>query len=267
MYSVLFVGDIVAKTGREMLLSSLGDIITKYSPNLVIANGENAAGGLGLDVKTAKEIYDAGVQLITSGNHIWHKKEFIPYLNENSERVIRPINYPSGAPGSGSLIFEDKAKGVTIGVANALGRVFIPDLLSCPFRALDQLLETEFSKANIKFIDFHAEATSEKVAMGHFLDGRVSAVVGTHTHVQTADERILANGTAYISDVGMCGPRDGVIGVEAKYVIDRFITGRPTKFDSAKGAAILNAVYICFDENTGKAISIARIKEEKENSK
>ncbi len=258
MTKILFLGDVVGKPGRVALGHKLGSICSREKPDLVIANGENAAGGLGLDPGTAKEIFDAGVDVITTGNHIWKKREINSSLAANGSRILRPLNYPPGAPGSGVGIFE-ATNGQRVGVVNAIGRVFMPDYVDCPFRGVDSVLQDELKDVNIIFVDFHCEATSEKVAMGLYLDGRVSVVVGTHTHVQTADERVLPKGTAYITDVGMCGPRESVIGMSPEHIIERFLTSRPTRFEVPAGTSIINGVVVEVEETTGKANSIKRI--------
>lgn len=258
MFTILFLGDVVGRPGRKVLTEHLGQLRAEHKPDLVIVNGENSAGGLGIDPTTSKEIFAAGADLITTGNHIWNRKEFIPVLEKQSDRILRPINFAPGAPGTGALRWRSPS-GVEVGVINAMGRIFMTELLDCPFRSVEQALENELAGCQILFLDFHGEATSEKVAMAHFLDGRVTAVVGTHTHVQTADERIFPKGLAYISDVGMCGPSDGIIGVEAAPVVEKFLSGRPMRFEVSNGAPMINGVVIACDETTGKASSIARI--------
>jgi metallophosphoesterase (TIGR00282 family) len=256
MIKILFLSDIVGRSGRKIVSESLKELKNAHKPDIIIANGENAAGGLGLDLKTADEIFKAGVDIITSGNHIWSKREICKYLDSN-KNIIRPANYPNGAPGRGFLIFElpDSKK---LAVTNFIGRVFIPDLVDCPFRKADEILEGLKNKVDFIFVDFHAEATSEKVAFAHYLDGRVSAVVGTHTHVQTADERILEQGTAYITDAGMCGASDGVIGSNKKLIIEKFITGRPTKFELAGGSPKINGVIIELNNPENGKVAMAK---------
>jgi metallophosphoesterase (TIGR00282 family) len=246
---ILAIGDIVGKPGRKAISQLLPGLRQQYGLDLVIANGENAAGGVGLTLATAKELLDGGVDVLTSGNHIWAQKEIIPYLDSDMP-ILRPLNYPPGVPGKGYLVI----KGVA--VVNLMGRVFIGDL-DCPFRAMDQLLAKLEPK--IIIVDFHAEATSEKVAMGRYLDGRVSAVLGTHTHVGTIDAQLLPKGTAYVSDIGMSGPIDSVIGDDAEAVIQRFLTQMPHRLGVGKGKAALNAMLLRVDDDTGKAISIERI--------
>lgn len=255
--AILFIGDVVGRPGRHYLQKHLSSLISETGADLTIANGENSAGGLGIDAKCAEELFRAGVDIITSGNHVWNRREFIPYLNGHSDKITRPINYPDGAPGSGFCIIKTK-DGSPVLVLNAIGRVFMPDLVDCPFGAIDKLLK-EHDAIKIKILDFHAEATSEKIAIGFCFDGRLSAVIGTHTHVQTADERILSSGTAYISDVGMCGPWESVIGVQADTIIKRFKTSLPTRFEVATGDVVCGAVLLKCDKTTGKTNSIKRI--------
>lgn len=258
MIKILFLGDIVSKTGRKIVKEVLPELKSQYEPSVTIANGENAAGGFGLDLSTCDEILSAGVELITTGNHIWKKKDIVKYLESKSQKLIRPANYPEGSPGNGFLIHV-LPNGQTLGLANVMGRVFLSDLIDCPFRKIDEILSGPLSDCDYTFVDFHAEATSEKVAFGYHLDGRATIVVGTHTHVQTADERLLPEGTAYITDVGMCGPYDGVIGMDKDTIIKRFMSARSENFGSAKGRAQLNAVLITLDEATKKALKIERI--------
>jgi hypothetical protein len=238
----------------------LPDLRKEYSPDLIVANGENSAGGLGIDPRCADEIWAAGVDVISSGNHIWKKKTLLPYLEQHEDKLIRPYNFPPSAPGRGWTLWKSHS-GYSVAILNLQGRVFMTDLIDCPFRALDDLLAGEAGQADYIFLDFHAEATSEKIALAKYADGRIQMMVGTHTHVQTADERVLANGTAYITDAGMCGPAEGVIGVRADSIVDRFINARPTQFELAKGPAIVNAVF--FEVNEQKEIlRIERIRRE-----
>jgi metallophosphoesterase (TIGR00282 family) len=253
---LLMIGDIVGRPGRRAVKDNLPDLINQFLIDVVIANGENAAGGNGITREIAKEIFSCGVDLITMGNHVWNQKEIFSYINQEN-RIIRPANYPPGAPGNGSVIFKTKS-GINLGVINASGRVFLQEL-DCPFRKIDEIVNSMVGKTNLILVDFHAEATSEKVAMGWFLDGRVSAVCGTHTHVQTADERILPGGTAYITDVGMTGPRDSVIGVKKEIIIERFLTQIPRRFEVTDGLYQFNAVLIDVDEESGLATGIERI--------
>lgn len=257
MFKILFLGDIVGKPGRRAVSEHLVSLKEELQPNLVIANGENSAGGVGIETKLAEEIFHYGVDVITTGNHIWNRREIFPYLETNAHRIIRPGNYPEGAAGKGFCLLEKD--GLKIAIVNAQGRVFMAELVDCPFRYLDKLLQNELQGCDLIFVDFHAEATSEKMAFGNYLDGRVSVVVGTHTHVQTADERILPKGTAYISDVGMCGPRDSVIGGETEKIVKRFITGIPHKFDVADAKGMINGVIVSFDKQTKKTAKIERV--------
>jgi metallophosphoesterase (TIGR00282 family) len=245
---ILAIGDIVGKPGRRAVSTLLPGLRQQYGLNLVIANGENAAGGIGLTPETAKELIDAGVDVITSGNHIWAQKEIFPYL-DGQLPIVRPLNYPPGVPGRGYIVVGKAA------VVNIMGRTFIGNL-DCPFQAMDKLLGE--LKEKIIIVDFHAEATSEKVAMGRYLDGRVSAVLGTHTHVGTIDTQILAGGTAYVTDIGMTGPTDSIIGDDPEAVLQRFLTGIHHRLSVGKGKPALSAVMVDID-NKGKAQSIERI--------
>jgi metallophosphoesterase (TIGR00282 family) len=251
---ILAIGDIIGKPGRKAISQLLPGLRQQYGLELVIANAENAAGGVGLTLATARELLDSGADVLTSGNHIWAEKEIIPYLDGDMP-IIRPLNYPPGAPGKGYL-----ATG-KVAVVNLLGRTFIGDF-DCPFRAMDQLLAN--LKQRIIIVDFHAEATSEKVAMGRYLDGRVSAVLGTHTHVGTIDTQLLPQGTAYVSDIGMTGPLDSVIGDDTEAVIQRFLTAIPRRLSVGKGKVAFNAILVRVDDDTGKATSIERIYREVE---
>lgn len=248
---ILAIGDIIGKPGRKAVEEILPGLYSEYNIDLVIGNGENAAGGLGLTPRIAEELFDSGIDVITTGNHIWAYKEIIPYLN-SGPALLRPLNYPPTNPGRGYLCKNNAL------IANLLGRVFIGHF-DCPFRAMDQLL-TEFEHKSIPIIvDFHAEATSEKVAMGRYLDGRVSAVLGTHTHVGTVDAQILPRGTAYVTDIGMVGPIASVIGDDTNSVLDRFLTQIPSRLSVGKGKVNFDAILVEVDENTGKAVGITRI--------
>ena len=250
------IGDIVGQPGRQVVKELLPGLRQQYGFSLVIANAENVAGGLGLTSTTAEELLSAGVEVLTSGNHIWAQKEIIPYL-DGKMPILRPLNYPPGVPGKGYIVNRQAM------VVNLIGRTFMSDV-DCPFRAIDQLLTEVKSKPPVIIVDFHAEATSEKVAMGRYLDGRVSAVLGTHTHVGTSDSRLLPQGTAYVTDVGMTGPVDSVIGMETEVVIQRFLTGIPHRMSVARGKTMFNAVLLRVDEKSGRAISIDRIYKEAE---
>ncbi len=253
---VLFIGDIVGKVGRTAVKALLPNLTDKYKVDLVIVNGENIAGGFGLTEALVTELFKMGVHVITTGNHVWDKKEFVHYISKDN-RVLRPINYPPGVPGYGSLVFT-APNGQKVAVLNLQGRVFMANL-DCPFRAAEAELQSLAKETKVIIIDFHAEATSEKVAFGYFVDGRASAVIGTHTHVQTADEKILANGTAYITDVGMTGPSTSVIGIDVDQIIQRFLTVMPSRFETAQGQGILSAVVVEINSDTGRATGIQRI--------
>ena len=253
---LLFVGDIVGKPGRTILARALPLLVQRDALDFVVANVENSAGGFGVTRETAEAILAMGVQVMTSGNHIWDKKEALDYVTREA-RLLRPLNYAAGAPGRGSGVFSTRA-GVQVAVVNAMGRVHMP-LVDDPFAALDREIARLREITPIVVVDFHAEVTSEKIALAWHLDGRASLVVGTHTHVATADERVLPGGTACITDVGMTGPHDGVIGVEKVPAIARFLTGLPTRFDTATGDPRLNAVLVDIDEATGRARTITRV--------
>jgi metallophosphoesterase (TIGR00282 family) len=251
---VLSIGDIIGRPGRQIVHKLLGGLREQYGIDLVIANGENAAGGFGLSVSTAQELLDDNVDVITSGNHIWAQKDILPCLDSDMP-VLRPLNFPPGVPGRGYL-----ATGKAL-VVNLIGRTFM-SAVDCPFRAMDKLLAELDSKPPVIIVDFHAEATSEKVAMGRYLDGRVSAVLGTHTHVGTIDAQILPGGTAYVTDIGMAGPSDSIIGDDVDAVIRRFLTAMPHHLSVGKGKPILNAILVEVDGKSGKAVSIERITRE-----
>lgn len=249
---ILMIGDVIGKPGRRAVQSIVPSLRQEHGIDLVIANGENTAGGFGLTMDTAYELLENGVDVLTSGNHIWDQKEIIPYLEEGLP-LVRPANYPD-APGRGTLVHND------VLIVNLMGRVFMPPL-DCPFRAADKILKDSQTAEtpSVIIVDFHAEATSEKQAMGWYLDGRVSAVVGTHTHVGTVDKRVLPQGTAYITDVGMTGPLDSVIGSEIGPVMDRFLTGLPQRLTVANGPVMMNSVLIDVDKESGKALAIERL--------
>jgi len=248
---ILTIGDIIGKPGRTAVKEILPGLCYEHKIDLVVGNGENAAGGLGLTPSTAEELFDSGIDVITTGNHIWAYKEIIPYL-DSEPPLLRPLNYPPTNPGRGYLL---KKK---VLIVNLVGRVFIGNF-DCPFRAMDQLLAELEHKSIPIIVDFHAEATSEKVAMGKYLDGRVSAVLGTHTHVGTIDAHILPGGTAYVTDIGMVGPIDSVIGDDPDSVLDRFLTQMPSRLSVGKGKVSFDAILVEVDENTGKAVDIKRI--------
>ena len=254
---ILFIGDIIGEPGRKMVKQALPDLLRTHVPDLIIANGENAAGGFGLTPAIADELFALGIHVLTSGNHVWDKKEIEPYLAKQ-ERLIRPANYPEGTAGFGSTVVPTDGAG-KIAVLNLEGRVFMSNLED-PFRVAEREIERLRKEAKVVIIDFHAEATSEKAALAWHLDGKASAVLGTHTHVQTADERILPGGTAFMTDVGMTGPSDSVIGVRKEDAINRFLTQRPHKFEIPKGPVHLDAVVLDVDQKSGKARSIIRVK-------
>ncbi len=256
-FRILFVADVVGHPGREAVKAILPGLKKELHPNLTIVNGENAAGGFGLTAKIAAELKGSGADVITTGNHVFAQKEFVPELPQ-LERVLRPANYPPAAPGQGSCVVE--AGGRQALVMNLMGRVFM-DSLDDPFRAADAILAAN-PGIRIVFCDMHAEATSEKTAMGWYLDGRASAVVGTHTHIPTADARVLPKGTAYVTDVGMVGPRDSCIGMDKDVVLQRFLTGVPNRFVVASGPVTFNSVLVTINAPTGRATSIQRVDRE-----
>jgi metallophosphoesterase (TIGR00282 family) len=254
--NILFIGDIVGSPGREAINKLLPELKKEYQLQFIIANAENAAGGSGITQKVADELFKSGIDVLTSGDHIWKKREIFEIINQEP-RILRPLNFPVGALGKGSGLFKTK-EGEAIGVINVNGRVFM-EALECPFRTSIEAVETLAKQTNLIIVDIHAEATSEKIALGWYLDGKVSAVLGTHTHIQTADERILPGGSAFITDVGMTGPYDSVIGRRIEDVLERFITSIPTRFEVAKDNIQLHAVVLDIDEKTGKTRSIVRI--------
>ena len=253
---ILFIGDIVGSPGRKAVNKLLPGLKEEYSLDFVIANAENASGGSGIVPKVAEELFNSGVDVITSGDHIWKKSEIYELLGRE-KRILRPVNFPASSPGKGSGIFKTK-KGEKIGVINVNGRVFM-EALDCPFKTTLGAQKELVGETKMIIVDIHAEATSEKVALGWYLDGKVSAVLGTHTHIQTADERILPQGTAYLTDAGMCGPYDSVIGRKVENVLERFITGLPVRFEVAEGNIQLCGAVLDIDERTGKARSIERV--------
>ena len=252
--NVLFVGDVVGHQGRRAVAGLLPGLQREFGIDFTIANCENAAGGFGLTKKVADELLSCGIDVITSGNHIWDKREMVPFL-DSMDMVLRPHNYPPGVPGRGCGVYRT-GNDLKIGVVNLQGRVFMRPI-DCPFRVADMLLE-QIQDA-ITLVDIHAEATSEKIAMGWYLDGRVAAVVGSHTHVQTADERVRPGGAAYITDAGMTGSFDSVIGIEKEAIINRFLTGIPNRFDQAREDARLSGVVISIESKSRKAVGITRV--------
>ena len=253
---ILFVGDIVGEPGRRVIMKRLHKLITQHQVDLAIGNAENAAGGFGITPDIAGELFDLGLSVITLGNHAWDKKEAVNFI-QNDSRVLRPANYPEGVPGRGALVVETVA-GESLGILQVMGRVFMP-ILDCPFRVAEREVTALQEQTRAIIVDMHAETTSEKAAMGHYLDGKVSAVVGTHTHIQTADNHILPKGTAYLTDIGMTGPVNSVIGMKADMVIQKFLTQMPRRFEVASGPAVLCAALLEIDGLTGKAVDIQRI--------
>jgi metallophosphoesterase (TIGR00282 family) len=253
---LLFVGDIVGRPGRELIRRGLAALREYHQIDLVIGNVENAAAGFGITREIGDELLDRGLDVMTSGNHIWDRKEAIDYIG-TEPRLLRPANYPAAVPGNGSYLARTSG-GVSVGVVNVMGRVFMVNI-DDPFAVVLKEIEALKQRARVIFVDFHAEATSEKIAMGWHLDGKVTAVVGTHTHVQTADERVLPRGTAFLTDVGMTGPHDSIIGVEVEAALARFLTGMPARFETAEGNPRLNAAVIEADEETGHALEIERL--------
>lgn len=265
LVKLFFIGDIVGEPGRRAVKQLLPRLRQRHRVDVIIANGENSAGGSGITPKTAEEIFSAGVDIITSGDHLWDQKE-VSALLENEKRFLRPLNYPPGTPGQGSVIFEVRAPHsalhtpIPIAVLNLQGRTFMP-VLENPFLIAKAEVDRVRPQTKIIFVDFHAEATSEKISLARMLDGRVSAVVGTHTHVQTADEQIFPGGTAYLSDAGFTGPHESVLGREIEPVIKRFLTSQPQRFEVAKGRVLLQGLVVEVDELTGAALNVLRISE------
>jgi len=261
---LLFIGDIVGRPGRRVVKELLPKLREQHALDFVIANGENSAGGAGITPETAREIFSAGVDVITSGDHLWDQKEVLELL-ANEKRFLRPLNYPPEAPGQSSGVFEilNSKMGMrgAVAVLNAQGRTFMQPQLENPFLLAAAEVKRLREQTRIIFVDFHAEATSEKIAFGRFLDGQVSAVIGTHTHVQTADEQIFPGGTAYLTDAGFSGPHEGVLGREIEPVIKRFLTSMPQRFEIAKERLLLHGAVIEIDESSGKAIAIQRVSE------
>ena len=252
--NILFIGDIFASAGRRIVADHLQDIVQSNRIELAVANAENAAGGFGITPAIAEELFGMGLDVLTSGNHVWDKRDVYEYF-KRQPRLLRPANYPD-APGCGVIVVRAR-NGVECAVINLQGRTYMP-VTDCPFRKADQLLDNLDPSIKIRFVDFHAEVTSEKIAMGWYLDGRVSAVVGTHTHVPTADTRILPGGTAYQTDCGMTGPYQSVIGVETAIIVHRFLTGLPVRMEASRQGPELHAVIVDVDEATGKARTIRR---------
>jgi 2',3'-cyclic-nucleotide 2'-phosphodiesterase len=254
---VLFIGDIFGEPGRRAVARAVPRLVAQRQIDIVIGNGENAAGGFGITPELAEELFDIGLAVITTGNHAWDKKEILDYF-PREPRLLRPANYPCGVPGYGSVVVES-ASGEQLGVLQLMGRAYMPTL-DCPFQAAKRELAMLKKRTVAVIVDMHAEATSEKMAMGHHLDGEVVAVVGTHTHVQTADDQILPKGTAYLTDIGMTGPLHSVIGVKKELAIEKFLTGMPRRFEVASGPSVFCAVLLELDARLGKALSIERIR-------
>ena len=254
---ILFIGDIMGEPGRRAIARRLPKVVADHSVDLVIGNGENVAGGFGITPELTEDLFELGLSVITLGNHAWDKKEIVDYI-QREPRLLRPANYPAGVPGQGSVVVET-AGGEKVGVIQLMGRAYMPTL-DCPFQTAKREVERLKTETPAIIVDMHAEATSEKMAMAYFLDGQVSAVVGTHTHVQTADEQILPNGTAYLTDIGMTGPIQSVIGIKKELAIEKFLTGMPRRFEVASGPAVLSAVLIELDGRLGKAVGIQRFR-------
>ena len=254
---LLFIGDIVGRPGRDLVRRHVRAVGRALAADLVIANGENAAGGAGITRENMLEMLSAGVDVITTGNHVWDKRETLEFIG-NEPRLLRPANYPEGTAGAGSCVV-DAANGVRVGVINVMGRLFM-QAIDDPFRIAErEIARVKDDGAQVIFVDMHAETTSEKIALSYYLDGKVAAVIGTHTHVQTADERVLPGGTACLTDAGMTGPHDGVIGIEKEGIIARFVTGLPGRYETASGDPRLNGAAITVDPATGRATGIERI--------
>lgn len=254
---VLFIGDIFGEPGRRALARALPRLVAQRQIDIVIGNGENAAGGFGITPELAEELFDLGLAVITTGNHAWDKKEILDYF-PHERRLLRPANYPDGVPGNGSVVVES-ASGEQLGVLQLMGRAYMPTL-DCPFQVAKKEMAALKKRTAAVIVDMHAEATSEKMAMGHYLDGEAVAVVGTHTHVQTADDQILPKGTAYVTDIGMTGPLHSVIGVKKELAIEKFLTGMPRRFEVAAGPSVFCAVLLELDARLGKALTIERIR-------
>lgn len=252
---ILFIGDIFGSPGRRIVADHLKDIVSTQEIDVAIANAENAAGGFGITPAIAEELFGCGLDVLTTGNHIWDKREIVDYL-PRQPRLLRPANYANGNPGRGMAVVSGR-RGMECAIINLQGRSYMP-LTDCPFRKADQLLETLDPAVKVRFVDFHAELTSEKMAMGWYLDGRVSAVIGTHTHIPTADTRILPGGTGYQTDAGMTGPYNSVIGVQTELVLKRFLSGIPVRMETAKGTVELHSVILDVDDDSGRARSLRR---------
>lgn len=258
MLTILFLGDIVGEPGRSAVIARLPELKREHAVDFIIVNGENAAGGRGITPKITIDLLRAGASVVTTGDHIWDQKDLANFI-ATEPRLLRPINYPIGAPGSGSIILET-AKG-KVGVINVQGRTFMQPILENPFEAIDRAVAEMQQETRVIFVDAHAETTSEKIALGRFLDGRVSAVIGTHTHVQTSDEQIFPGGTAFLCDAGMCGPSESILGRAMQPIIHRFMTNLPASFPVAKGPVRLCGAVVQIDETSGRALKITRVNE------
>lgn len=256
--NVLFIGDIMGEPGRRSIARTLPKVVARHGVDLVIGNAENAAAGFGITPELAHELFEMGISVLTTGNHAWDKKEILDFIR-HEPRLLRPANYPQGVPGAGSIVVETPG-GERLGVIQLMGRVYMPALLDCPFQTARREIARLKQETRAIIVDMHAEASSEKMAMGHFLDGEVTAVVGTHTHVQTADEQILPKGTAYLTDIGMTGPIHGVIGIKKELAIEKFLTQMPRRFEVASGPSLFSAVLIELDGALGKAVRIERLR-------
>src|SRR5262245_54499654 len=256
---LLFLGDVVGRPGRRALAATLPRLRREAEIDFVIANGENASNGKGINPRAAEELRDAGVDVLTSGNHIWQSRDIVPYMRENG-RLLRPLNFAPGVPGVGWTVRPARRSQVPVAVINLIGRTFMAPA-GCPFRTVEEVLPEVRRETPVIFVDMHAEATSEKVGMGWFLDGKASAVVGSHTHVQTADETILPGGTAYLTDAGMCGPEQSVLGIRTDQVLHRFRSQMPVRFEVAGGPVLVQGALIDIDERSGRATSISRVRE------
>lgn len=255
---ILFIGDIMGEPGRRAIARTLPKVVATHSVDLVIGNGENVAAGFGITPELAHELFEMGLSAITLGNHAWDKKEIVDYIR-HEPRLLRPANYPAGVPGMGSIVLTTPL-GEKVALLQLMGRVYMPALLDCPFQTATREIARLKEETRAIIVDMHAEASSEKMAMGHYLDGEVTAVVGTHTHVQTADEQILPKGTAYLTDIGMTGPLHGVIGIKKELAIEKFLTQMPRRFEVASGPAVFSAVLVELDARLGKALRIERLR-------
>lgn len=258
MLTILFLGDVVGEPGRSAVIAHLARLKELHAVDFIIVNGENAAGGRGITPKITIDLLRAGASVITTGDHVWDQKEIFSFI-DTEPRLLRPVNYPEGAPGNGSIVLET-AKGA-VGVIDVQGRTFMQPILENPFRALEKAVEQMRQQTSVIFVDAHAETTSEKIAIGRFLDGKVSAVVGTHTHVQTADEQIFPGGTAFLCDAGMCGPTTSILGRTIDPIVNRFVSNLPSLFPVARGDVRLCGALVSIDEATGRAIKITRVNE------